>query len=420
MKNTVSLAIGFAIVVAATVQADEKKADDGFVPLFNGKDLTGWVNVNCHPKTFFVKEGMLITTGKPTGFLRTAKQYENFICEFEWMHMNKTAVGNSGFFVWGDPLPGVGSPFTRGIEVQVLVNLEYKDKKSGAITASSHGDVFSIQGATCKPDRPHPTGGLRCIPSEFRAKGGGEWNHYKIIANNGVIKLHVNGKEVSGVSECKPRKGYLAFESEGAECRFKNVKIKELPSTNPKPEEIGEVDKGFTNLYTGLDLDNWLMEFGHEGHWKPQDSVLHYDGMSDADVKSLYVAKEYEDYELIVDWKFPPKKDVKSRPCGLLLRETDDYLLTLTTRTDGKLVLMESVDTKSTFLADKEGIDVKPTGWNRTIITMKGGKLSATLNSKAILENVALDKKSPKKGEVALMHEGVEIDFANVFIRELK
>src|SRR5438128_2318311 len=59
---------------------------DGFKPLFNGKDLTGWHNVNCAPGTFYVKDGMIITTGKPTGYLRTDKQYENFFLEFEWFH----------------------------------------------------------------------------------------------------------------------------------------------------------------------------------------------------------------------------------------------------------------------------------------------------------------------------------------------
>src|SRR5215472_13844259 len=85
---------------STVLAADPDK--DGFVPMFNGKDLTGWVNVNTHPGTFFVKDGMIITTGKPTGYLRTDKQYENFIVEFEWMHVPPTpdAVGNSGFFVW--------------------------------------------------------------------------------------------------------------------------------------------------------------------------------------------------------------------------------------------------------------------------------------------------------------------------------
>src|SRR5437588_3557175 len=225
--------------------------DDGFKPMFNGKDLKGWVNVNCAPETFFVKDNEIITTGKPTGYLRTEKQYENFMADFDWMHVNKTEVGNSGFFVWSDPIPAIGSPYTRGIEVQVLVNLE----KEGYYT--SQGDLFSIWGATCKPDRPHPHGWARCLPSERRCKGGGEWNHYRVIARDGVIKLHVNGKEVSGLSACRPRKGYLALESEGAECHFRNLKLKELPSSNPRPDETADVAQGFKNLYTGLGLSGW-------------------------------------------------------------------------------------------------------------------------------------------------------------------
>src|SRR5262245_30486411 len=198
----------FGLLLLGPALAAPAAQDDGFTPMFNGRDLTGWVNVNCAPGTFFVKDNEIITTGHPTGYLRTERQYENFVAEFEWMHVNKTAVGNSGFFVWADPLPGVGTPYTRAVEVQVLVNLE----REGYYT--SHGDVFSIHGATCVPDRPHPQGWARCLPSERRAKGGGEWNHYKVVANNGTIKLHVNGKEVSGVHTVKPRKGYLALESE--------------------------------------------------------------------------------------------------------------------------------------------------------------------------------------------------------------
>lgn len=273
--------------------------DDGFRPLFNGKNLDGWVNVNCHPTTFFVKDSTIITSGQPTGFLRTEKQYENFILELEWMHVNKTEVGNSGLFVWGDPLPAVGSPYTRGIEVQILVNLEYKDKQ-GRVTATSHGDVFSIWGAKCKPDRPHPTGWLRCLPSEYRAKGGGEWNHYKVIANNGVIKLEVNGKEVSGVSECIPRKGYLALESEGAECHFRNIRIKELPSTHPKPDEIAEEWQGEVSRFNGLDLNGWKTE---ENSWKVSGGKLVATG------KAALVGEPIPPSGgvLIFDWRVPAK-----------------------------------------------------------------------------------------------------------------
>ena len=297
--KTCRFALGFIcplLLATGLFAEDKKEKDDGFVPMFNGKDLSGWVNVNCHPTTFFVKDGMIITTGKPTGFLRTEKQYENFVADFEWMHVppKPDAMGNSGFFVWADPIPATGTGYTRGIEVQVLVNFE-KD------WATSHGDLFSIWGATCKPDRPHPKGALRCLPSENRCKGANEWNHYKVIANNGTIKLHVNGKEVSGVSECNPRKGYLALESEGSECRFRNLKIKELPSTNPKPTEVADVDKGFKKVYHGLDLGNFEQDQGHDGHWVPSDWRLKYDGKSETESRSHYVKQEYAHCELDVD-----------------------------------------------------------------------------------------------------------------------
>ncbi|MEZ6141773.1 MAG: DUF1080 domain-containing protein [Zavarzinella sp.] len=234
---------------------------DGFVSIFNGKDLSGWHNVNCHPSTFFVKDGKIITTGKPTGFLRSLKHYENFILEMEWMHINKEEVGNSGLFIWGDPLPAIGSPYTRGIEVQVLVNLE----KENAYT--SHGDIFSIWGATCVPDRPHPMGWARCLPSERRCKGGGEWNHYRVEAINGSVKLHVNGKEVSGVTKSSPRKGYIALESEGAECHFRNIRIKELPSTQPKATEIAELAKDHLLMFNGLDMTGWEFSKEHAKQW---------------------------------------------------------------------------------------------------------------------------------------------------------
>jgi len=274
--------------------AEPAKADDGFVPLFNGTDLAGWHNVNCAPETWSVKNNEIITTGKPTGFLRTAKQYENFELEFEWMHIEKTKMANSGLFVWGDALPAVGTGYTRSIEIQVLLNFKPADG-----WATSEGDIFSIWGAKCKPDRPHPKGIERCLPSENRTKQAGEWNHYKVIGNNGVLKLHVNGKEVSGVSECTPRKGYLALESEGVECHFRNIKLKELPSTNPKPEEICTVDTGYKHLLEGLTLKGWKCA---DGDWKAGDGAIRSAGKG-----SITSETEFSASELVIDYKFPAK-----------------------------------------------------------------------------------------------------------------
>jgi len=293
--RSILLSFAFALCLTALPADAEDKPADGAKPLFNGTSLAGWHNVNCAPGTFFVKDGEIVTTGSPTGFLRTDRQYENFELEMDWMHVEKVKTANSGLFVWGDPLPGVGTPYTRGIEVQVLINYPKVD------WATNHGDIFSIHGAKCKPDRPHPKGYERCLPSEERVKGGGEWNHYKVIANDGAIKLHVNGKEVSGVSQCTPRKGYLALESEGAECHFKNLKIKELPTTNPKPTDIAKVWEGHESLFTGLDLKGWKTE---KDSWKAAGGALKCVGK-----EPITTDKKFGKCELIFDWKLPAKAE---------------------------------------------------------------------------------------------------------------
>jgi Domain of Unknown Function (DUF1080) len=384
-----------------------EKDKDGFVPMFNGKDLAGWVNVNCAPGTFFVKENEIITTGKPTGYLRTEKQYENFIADFEWMHVppKPTEVGNSGFFVWADPIPAVGTGYTRGIEVQVLVNLEYKNKK-GEITATSHGDLFSIWGAKCEPDRPHPEGWERCLPSENRAKGAGEWNHYRVEANDGVIKLEVNGKVVSGVSKCSPRKGYLALESEGSECHFRNLKIKELPSTNPKKEEIADEAQGHVNLYTGLDLSGWKADDGAKKHWQAKDTVLHYDGKGEAKNNALATEKDYDNAEFIVDFRFPAEK---AASCTFALGDGKKEM-TVTVTPEGKFTIA-APGWNSAGKGDK----LKPAGdWNRLRVTLKG---AVAFNGTSVVD---IDSSAaPKKATLALRPEG-EMDFANLFVREIK
>src|SRR5205823_2932672 len=154
-----------ALMTAACATIVEAADDDRFVALFNGRDLTGWVNANCAPETWSVREGMIHCTGHPTGALRTSRQYENFILELEWRHLE--SAGNSGVFIWGSPIAAPGVPFLRGIEVQVLDHGYNVAGKNQWYT--THGDVFPIHGATMSPFGRH--NGERSFPSEERSKG---------------------------------------------------------------------------------------------------------------------------------------------------------------------------------------------------------------------------------------------------------
>jgi hypothetical protein len=243
-------------------------------PLFNGSDLSGWVPVNVAPSTFTARDGLIVCTGQPTGVLRTDRMYENFILELEWRHLQPG--GNAGLFVWSDPLPARGVPFTRSLEVQVMDGVETPDY-------TSDGDIFSIWGARFVPDRPHPSGWERCLPSERRARPAPEWNHYRVSCRDGVIELEVNGAKVSGGTQAAPRKGYLCLESEGSEVHFRNLKILELaPSEPPLPTElVADEARGRTRLFDGLELDGWRLTDGGSpdpAHWQVRDGKLWTDG----------------------------------------------------------------------------------------------------------------------------------------------
>jgi hypothetical protein len=215
------LAAGTGLLVAGDVPE--------FRDLFNGKDLTGWVNINTDKDTWSVRDGVLVCSGHPIGVMRTDRQYENFILHIEWMHME--AGGNSGVFVWSEGQPAPGGPLPKGVEVQMLElewpNLNRDAQGNPRPIAYVHGELFGVNGLNTTPDNPR---GTRSMSIENRCKGKGEWNTYDAVCVDGVIKLAVNGKFVNGISRSSVKKGYLCLESEGAEIHFRNIKILELPS----------------------------------------------------------------------------------------------------------------------------------------------------------------------------------------------
>ncbi len=313
-------------------------AEDGFVPLFDGKTLGGWVNVNCAPETWTVREGMLHCDGIPTGALRTERQYENFILELEWRHLKP--AGNAGVFIWASGLPAQGQPFLRAIEVQVL------DHGYGNTASyTTHGDVFAIHGSTMKPFSPSK--GMRSFPTEHRSKPSPEWNHYRITCKDGTLRLAVNGAEVSGGEECVWRKGYIGLESEGGEVDWRNLQIKELPPSGATPEQTAPTPQGWQSIYEGRSLRGWREAAG----WKASDWEL----KAAADALPLWREGARGDFELQLDWSWATAPSASVPP--LILRAGADREI--------RLPALPEARTK---------------GWNRLAVSRRGTQLSLTLN----------------------------------------
>jgi hypothetical protein len=388
MKYLLTLALtAFALPLLAA-------ESDGFVPMFNGRDLTGWTNINCAPETWTVKAGVIHCTGRPVGALRTLRQYENFILEAEWRHL--TSGGNSGVFMWSSPISAPGVPFLRGIEVQVLdhgyaVNYEKQNgKKSDWFT--THGDVFPIHGATMKPFGRHH--GSRSFPSEDRSKPSPEWNHYRIVATNGVLRLSVNGVEVSGGEECNYRKGYIGLESEGAPVEFRNLRLMELPPGGATPAATAPLDPTWQTLFTGLDLRGWnTNRAAVAANWAVQGERLRARGDAAA---VLWTTRAYRDAE----WTFDaaPEKPAEGVPVPQ------------------PVAWIRGADGKGTEVRLPTAV---PGRHQRYSVRVLGRAVTVSLDGVPSAQ-WTLPEGAPKAGEFGLGATGGRVEFMNVYVRDVR
>ena len=433
------LAAGIGLAMIFTCTSEVKSDAQGFVPLFNGKNLEGWVNVNCAPETFTVRDGMIICTGIPTGVLRTDKQYENYILELEWRHMKEG--GNAGLFVHSWDITAPGQPFTRSVEVQIM--------------DGNAGDIFAIHGATMCPDKPHPKwpGSMRSLPAEDRMNPTGQWNQYQVVSQDGTITLAVNGNVVTRGYHCNPRKGYICLESEGSEIHFRNIRIKELPGSNPPADVVAQTDRGFKSLYNGLDTRGWKQVPGNEGHWVAKDWVLDYDGKSEADGQdnqSLTTEKEFRNFKLIVDWRLPDDPVVGHVPVvlpdGSYLMDESGEQVTVAVMDAGDSGVYLRGSSKAQiniwnwpcgsgeFYGYRLDMDLPPEvrrgvtpifnadnpvgKWNRFEITLIDDVVTVDVNGKTVIREAKLPG-IPEKGPIVLQHHGDHLQFANIYIKEL-
>lgn len=387
-----------ALLAALPVALAGQPAPDA-VPLFNGRDLAGWHNINCAPDTFTARDGVIHSTGLPICEIRTERMYENFVLDVEWMH--ETPKGNAGIFIWADALPAVGQPFLRAVEVQVLDGRNTENY-------TSHGDIFPIHGAKMTPDRPHPSGSSRSLPIEWRARPAGQWNHYRITADRGRVTLEVNGKAVSGGYDISPRKGYIALEAEGAPARFRNLLIRELPSAGElAPEDVARADEGYRSLYTGVDLSGWTVAGPATfsvADWQVAASGPGGGSLLTADAGGApRVFHEHVDF--FVDWRCgPPQGNEQPAPKEVT--------------SDGGFSIVTAVgpDPRFRFSCLKRSAHQREGNqWNRTRVYGRAGQLVVELNGHELEGRQRF--LGDTRGAIGIRHHGGVLTFANLFVR---
>lgn len=202
-----------AAVICCGVFAEDN-SEDGFVSIFNGKDLTGWVG---DTKGYAVEDGVLIC--KPGGNLFTKEEYSDFVFRFEF---KLTPGGNNGV---GIRAPLVGNAAYDGMEIQILDDRHEKYKEIQ--TWQAHGSIYGVVAA----ERDH-------------LKPVGEWNTEEIRADGRQITVILNGvtivdADIDKASEngtldgkehpgLKNTKGHIGFLGHGDTIEFRNLRVKDL------------------------------------------------------------------------------------------------------------------------------------------------------------------------------------------------
>ena len=216
----------FILALAAAAAA---QAEDGFVPLFNGKDLSGWVRRGGQAK-YRVEDGTIVGTSvpnTPNTFLCTEKEYGDFILELEF----KVDPGlNSGVQVRSQC-------FDEPREVEI------GGKKFKISAGRVHGYQVEIDpsprafsGGIYDEGRRGWLADLKNNEAARKAFKPGEWNAFRIECRGNSIRTFINGVPAADLKDDVTPRGFIALQVHGVgkrteplEVRWRNIRIKELP-----------------------------------------------------------------------------------------------------------------------------------------------------------------------------------------------
>ena len=195
---------------------DNKKSDlhpdNDFISLFDGESLAGWHVVLKDENapadsTFWAKDGILYSSGKPFGYIRTTAKYSDYDFNVQWRWPEEP--GNSGVFIHINE----DKVFPTCLECQL---------KSGKA-----GDFVAFEGVHFEE---HSDTSTKVVAkrTESTEKPSGEWNTYDIRVRGDSVSIYVNGVLQNIASGLNIDHGWIALQSEGAPVEFKDIRIKIL------------------------------------------------------------------------------------------------------------------------------------------------------------------------------------------------
>jgi HEAT repeat protein len=404
--------------------------DEGFKPMFNGTDLTGWQGLVGTPLTrakmtadelakkqieadkkvpgnWSVKDGCIWFNGSGEN-LCSVKQYGDFEMMVDW---KISKAGDSGIYLRGSPQVQIWD--TSRVEV-------------GAQVGS--GGLYNNKKNTSKPPKvaDNPVG---------------DWNTFRIVMIGEKVSVWLNGELVVDNVTLENYwnynipifpKGPIELQAHGTDLAFRDIYVREISEKeyNLTAEEKAE---GFVSLFNGRNLDNWV---GNKESYIAEDAMIVVKPI-DGSGGNFYTEKEYEDFIFRFEFQLTP---AANNGIGIRTPLTGDaayvgmeiQVLDNTAPVYANLQPYQYHGSVYGVIPAKTGY-LKPVGdWNYEEIIAKGTQIKVTLNGTVILDgdiagprdNGAMDHNphpglKNKTGHIGFLGHGSELKFRNIRIKEL-
>ncbi|MBA3673959.1 MAG: DUF1080 domain-containing protein [Chitinophagaceae bacterium] len=286
------------------------KAQKGWVSLFNGKDLSGWKQLNGKAK-YKAKNNEIVGTtvsNEPNSFLATEKEYGDFILELELF---------------------VDTSMNSGIQIRSLSYPEYQYNRVHGYQVEVDPSVRAWSGGLYEEARRGWLYNMELNPQGKKAFKNNQWNKYHIECIGNTIRVWVNGTPTSHVVDAETAKGFIALqvhsiakkEQPGKQIRWRNIRIqtnnlKPLPYNSifvvntvsnyisPQENKIG-----YSLLWDGRTTTGWRGAYKEkfpEKGWEIKDGVLSVQksaGRESANGGDIVTQKQFSAFELKFDFK---------------------------------------------------------------------------------------------------------------------
>lgn len=241
----------FVASMAATPTILSSQAKEDFQPLFDGRSLSGWEVVDGPESAFYVRDESIIASqsSKYPAWLRSTRSFENFDfrCDFfveGWI--------DGGVYLHA---PLHGRPGWTGMQVNIFHQQEESPKPN------SMGSIFPL-----------------VAPSRVVVRNGGNWNSMRILMQWPRLQVWVNDQQIHDLDlESYPelryrfRRGHMGLSGMGYPIRFRNIQVKELPSSTE-----------WEDLYvTQDDFEKWFISESTErspARFQPLGGVIRAEG----------------------------------------------------------------------------------------------------------------------------------------------